>query len=129
VQTRTGDVDDAGTKLQWRIDQATGASILVSVHINSSESAKANGFSVCYKPGDDASKKLAQAISSSNTQFGDKGISGRGDLFVLNKFKGTAVLVEAGFISNPRDLSIMKNNATSVGRDIATGIINYWGSR
>jgi RHS repeat-associated protein len=129
VQTRTGDVDDAGTKLQWRIDQATGASILVSVHINSSESAKANGFSVCYKPGDDSSKKLASSISAANTQFADKGISGRSDLFVLNKFKGTAVLVEAGFISNPRDLSIMKNNAATVGRDIASGIINYWGSR
>ena len=52
-------------------------------------------------------------------------ISERGDLFVLNKYKGTAVLVEAGFISNASDLNTMTTNSEQIGIDIATGIINY----
>ncbi|BDU75470.1 hypothetical protein METESE_04280 [Mesoterricola sediminis] len=129
LMTRTGDVQDAGTQLQWRIDTATGASIFVSIHINSSESAGANGFSVCYKDGDAASKALAQSILASNTQLVGRGLSARSDLYVLNAFKGTAVLVEAGFISNARDLSVLRNGAVAIGRDIAAGIIGYLGGK
>ena len=125
VQTRTGDVEAAGTKLQWRIDQMSGTNVMVSVHVNSNESARANGFSVCYKLGDATGKKLAQAISSSNTKFSNKGLSARSDLYVLNKFKGTAVLVEAGFISNAQDLSVMKGSSLEIGKEIAAGIISY----
>ena len=125
VQTKTGDVEAAGTKLQWRIDQMSGTNVTVSVHVNSNESAQANGFSVCYKLGDATGKKLAQAISSSNTKFSNKGLSARSDLYVLNKFKGTAVLVEAGFISNAQDLSVMKGSSLEIGKEIAAGIISY----
>lgn len=125
VQTRTGDVESAGTKLQWRIDQATGTNVMVSVHVNSSDSSKANGFSVCYKMGEASSKKLAQAISFYNTQFSNKGLFERSDLYILNKFKGAAVLVEAGFISNPQDLLVMKGNSSEIGKEIATGIVCY----
>ena len=125
IMTRTGDVDNAGNKLQWRIDKAVGTDIFVSIHTNSVSSSTANGFSVCYKSGDTNSKSLAQSIQDQNTLFTNRGISERNNLYVLNKYSGTAVLVEVGFISNASDLNLMKNNTSDIGKQIATGIINY----
>ncbi|MCK9271891.1 MAG: N-acetylmuramoyl-L-alanine amidase, partial [Bacteroidales bacterium] len=125
IMTRTGDVLNAGTKLQWRIDKASGAAIFVSIHTNSVSTSSANGFSVCYKSTDANSKSLAQYIQDQNTLFKNRGISERSNLYVLNKFTGTAVLVEVGFISNASDLNIMKSNTSEIGKQIATGIINY----
>jgi RHS repeat-associated protein len=125
TMTRTTDKDNAGEKLKWRIDAADGTDIYVSIHVNSSESKTASGFSVCYKNGNDASKSLAQSILDQNTLFTSRGLSERSDLYVLNNYSGTAVLVEAGFISNDTDLNIMKTNSTQIGTEIATGIINY----
>ncbi len=125
TMTRTGDVENAGTKLQWRIDKAAGTDIFVSIHTNSVGTSSANGFSVCYKSGDANSKILAQSIQDQNTLFKNRGISERGNLYVLNKYSGTAVLVEVGFISNASDLNLMKSNTSEIGKQIATGIINY----
>ena len=125
TMTRTGDVENAGTKLQWRIDKASGTDIFVSIHINSFGKATANGFQVCYKTGDTNSKSLAQSIQNQNTLFTSRGIKPRSNLYVLNKYSGTAVLVEAGFISNTNDLKILKNNTSKIGKQIATGIINF----
>jgi N-acetylmuramoyl-L-alanine amidase len=127
TQTRTGDEKDAGKKLQWRIDKSEGTSIFVSVHVNASSNTDVNGFQVCYKSGDDNSKSLATKINSENTLFTDLGVTARDNLYVLNKFKGTAVLVEAGFISNSSDLNKLKTKSTEIGNSIATGIINYLG--
>lgn len=125
TMTRTGDVENAGIKLQWRIDKAAGTSIFVSIHTNSVSNPTANGFQVCYKSGDTNSKSLAQSIQDQNTLFTNRGISERDNLYVLNKYTGTAVLVEVGFISNSSDLNLMKTNAPEAGKQIATGIINY----
>ena len=124
-QTRDGDVEDAGEKLEWRIDNADDSEIFVSIHTNAVESELANGFQVCYKSGDDDSKNLAQSIQDENSLFKDRGVKERSNLYVLNNFEGTSVLVEAGFISNESDLNILKTKSTEIGQQIATGIINY----
>jgi RHS repeat-associated protein len=126
TMTRTGDKEDAGKKLKWRIDAAEGTDIFVSIHINASKEEVAKGFEVLYKKGDTESKSLAQSIQNENTLFLDRGIKERNNLYVLNEFKGVAVLVEAGFISNASDLETMKTNAEQIGREIATGIMNYF---
>jgi RHS repeat-associated protein len=125
TQTRDDDVEDAGEKLKWRIDNAGDSEIFVSIHTNAFTKESSNGFQVCYKSGDDNSKKLAQSIQGENTLFTDRGVKARSNLYVLNKFKGTSVLVEAGFISNKSDLNILKTKRSEVGQQIATGIINY----
>jgi len=127
--TRTGDVNSAGKKLAWRIDKASGADIFVSIHTNSFSNTSANGFQVCYKTSDTDSKSLAEYIQKENTLFKNKGVTGRSNLYVLNKFSGTAVLVEVGFISNASDLSKLKSNTTKIGGEIANGIINYLTSK
>jgi len=135
TMTRTGDKENAGEKLQWRIDAAEGTDIFVSIHVNASKNETAKGYEVYYKAdktGTDESKllnaeskSLAQSIQDENTLFSDRGIKEGGSLGVLNKFNGVAVLVEAGFISNASDLDIMKTKAEQIGVEIARGIMNY----
>ena len=127
VQTRTGDVTDAGTKLEWRIDKADGCQIFVSIHLNSSLNPDANGFEVFYKSGNEDSKNLASAISGENELFTDRGTTATNSLYLLNHFKGTSVLVEAGFISNKNDLQVLQTNTAQVGGSIAAGIIKFMG--
>ncbi|MCE1190375.1 MAG: N-acetylmuramoyl-L-alanine amidase [Ignavibacteria bacterium] len=125
TMTRTADKVNAGTKFKWRIDAADGTDIFVGIHVNSSESKSAKGFPVCYRKGNDASKSLAESILEQKTLLTDKGLSARIGLYVLNQYSGTAVLVEAGFISNANDLKIMNTNSSQIGTEIGTGIINY----
>ncbi len=124
TQTRDGDVENAGERLQWRVDKADGSDLFVSIHNNASEKESANGFQVFYKKGDENSKSLAESIQGENTLFTDRGVS-EGNYKVLNNFSGTAVLVEAGFISNSSDLQILQTKSTEIGQQIATGIIKH----
>ena len=126
VQTRTGDVEGAGEKLQWRVTKAEGNDIFVSIHLNSNANSSANGFEVYYKPGDNSSKSLAQSIQDKNTLLRSRGIKSA-NYKVLRNFGGTAVLVEVGFISNANDLRIIKANIDKIGTQIASGIIGYLG--
>ncbi len=125
IITRTGDKDKAGKRILWRIDAAKGTDILVSIHSNAFTNASSKGFAVCYKSSSSEGKKLAQAIQDKNTLFFSKGVMAKTDLKLLNKFDGTSVLVEAGFISNTEDLAIMKEKSEKIGEEIAAGILAY----
>lgn len=125
IITRTGDKDKAGKRILWRIDAAKNTDILVSIHSNSFTSAASKGFAVCYKSSSSEGKKLAQSIQDKNTLFFSKGIMAETDKKLLNKFTGTSVLVEAGFISNTEDLAIMKDKSKEIGEEIASGILAY----
>lgn len=125
ILTRDGDIENAGKKLEWRIDAAKGMDIFISIHINSSSNSLAKGFSVCYKLGNEKSKDLANEISKTNSLFKSRGLDPRTDLYVLNRFSGISVLIEAGFISNKEDLDIMTTKADTIGSEIAAGVNNY----
>jgi len=78
-QTRTGDVVNAGTKLQWRLDIGKGADIYASIRIDASTSAKPNGFKFYYNG---SGKDLAETISKANPLFQEHW---RGSVSVLHK--------------------------------------------
>jgi len=122
IQTRTGDVQNAGVRLQWRIDATTGASILVSIHIDSApQNPAANGMTVHHNS---KGKALAESISKSNTILSNRGTK-QSNFFLLRHFQGPAVLVEAGFISNASDRAILQKQSAQIGARIAAGIMNY----
>ena len=125
TQTRTSDIKNVGKRITWRLQKAKGSDILVSIHINSSESDKANGFAVLYNSSNTQSQVLAQSISGSNTIFNNNGIKVRNDLGILKYSGGPSVLVEAGFISNSSDLQKLQNNSKGIGKEIGNGIIKY----
>jgi len=108
TQTRNSDVEDAGTKLKWRIEKGELHSVFISVHINSSSNKKANGMEVYYKTGDESGKNLANSILDQNSLFNNRGVKSTSKLYVLNNFQGVAILIEAGFISNSHLSKIIK---------------------
>ena len=77
------------------------------------------------KKGNDESKTLANSVMDQNTIFSDRGIKSSSKLYVLNNFPGTAILIEAGFISNSNDRTILLNNSNQIGYQIGVGIINF----
>ena len=53
----------------------------------------------------------------------------RPGLYVLKKTNMPAVLVEIGFISNPGDAALMRNNPELFAQGIYNGIVEFTGLR
>ena len=99
--TRNEDVEDAGPRFTWRTKKANenGSDIIVSIHLNSSESETSDGFEVLFRTGDSNSKSLAESIVKENTVFKTRGAIPFANTGVVSdrRFSGPAVIVEAGF--------------------------------
>jgi N-acetylmuramoyl-L-alanine amidase len=83
--------------------KAAGCDVFLSLHLNDFDDDSANGLEVLFRDNDD--KVLAQKLQDTLikiTKMRDRRIKQRTDLAVL-KFKGTAVLIELGFIANDKD--------------------------
>jgi N-acetylmuramoyl-L-alanine amidase len=108
---------------------------LVSVHINAASAETANGFeSFVYKTDGPDSKSVAlQNILHSKLAplWTAKGQRDRGkkkaNYHMVREFKGAAVLVELGFISNKQDSTLLKSSAfrDKNAHAIAEGIAFY----
>ena len=89
------------------IADKSGCDLFISLHMNKFSDAKRRGAQVFYKAGDEKSKLLSNVIQNqlngmeeSEREF----TSLAGDYYVLNKVKCAAVLIECGFLSNPKDM-------------------------
>lgn len=138
--TRTTDVDVYGPnasgvdELGARVNVANrnNSDAFISVHINAFNNPNVGGIATYYYSKTNHDARLAQKIQSqiANTPGfnGDRGIQ-EGNLYVLRHSNMPAVLVELGFISNPREESALKNPQTEqdFANRIANGIVNYFG--
>jgi len=85
------------------------ADMLISIHTNAELGSTSSGAQTFYQPGDEKSKIIAVGIQEElgrllgNTKR--KAVGGR--YFVLEKTHMPAVLVEVGFISNPREARLL----------------------
>ncbi len=102
VTTRRSDVfiplDDRA-----RISNRQQNAIFVSIHFNDCNNKKANGFETFYH--DTEAKQIARNIETSLVRtcaFADRGIK-TARFRVLVKNENPAVLVECGFLSNPKE--------------------------
>ena len=59
------------------------------------------------------------------TGLTNRGVKQRPGLYVLRNTNMPAILVELGFISNPRDASLMANNPQLFARGIYNGILDF----
>ncbi|MCR2044264.1 N-acetylmuramoyl-L-alanine amidase [Anaerosalibacter massiliensis] len=91
----------------------------VSIHVNSSKKTTARGVQVYYYPGSNESQELARNICKSiDINVYEKFLkSGElkvkvlpEDYFILRETECTGVLVEIGFITNPEDNALLKND-------------------
>jgi N-acetylmuramoyl-L-alanine amidase len=137
VMTRTTDRDVtyAGSpdkdELQARanVAQFSNAQLFVSVHINASVNKQANGVSTHWFK--DCDRLLAQEVHCQlvdRTARRDRGTA-RDRFYVLRNTDMPAILVEAGFISNDDEASLLTNEEylQRIAEAIANGMGVYMG--
>lgn len=125
IMTRTDDVllydknsDYQGKKksqdLAKRLEIANSleGAVLVSIHMNAFPEAKYKGLQVYFSPHTESSYTLASAIQNNvkatlspdnerKVKKADK------QIYLLDRFKGTGILIECGFLSNPEEYSLL----------------------
>ncbi len=145
TMTRTDDIKVDGDRLVWRVKKAkeNGATMFVSIHLNSAArevidpvtgkktvvyNNDVRGFTVRYQPGDTRSQELATSIAGAQTVIPlIGGGTGGQDLSVCRNFKSTGpvVLIEAGFVTNTRDVQAIREQTSKIATQIAAGIMSY----
>lgn len=117
---------------RFKIIQENSHAIFVSIHQNKFHDTTQKGAQVFFSPNNNQSKVLADSIQHSfvNTiQPENKRLSKKSgtSIFLLYHSEIPSVLVECGFLSNPTDLTNLKdeNYRTQTAFIIADGIIKY----
>lgn len=121
VMTRTEDIllydknsDYQGKKKsqdlakRLEIANSTENAILISIHMNAFPEAKYKGLQVYFSPNTEASYTLANLIQNNvrvklipdNNRKAKKADE---KIYLLDRFQGTGVLIECGFLSNPEE--------------------------
>jgi N-acetylmuramoyl-L-alanine amidase len=111
-----------------RLAQRVGADLFISIHCNAFDSRE-KGAQLFYDPKSPEGKKLAEAIQTeisrrlANTDRVPLSI----DAFVLRTQQIPAVIVEVGFISNPREEKLLADPGyqRQMAFAIYAGIVNY----
>ena len=91
-------------------------SVFISLHMNKFPQEQYRGLQVFYSDNNPKSQLLAQGIQQSvalhlqpDNQREPKCVSHQ--IFVLDRIQAPAVLIECGFLSNPQELILLKNDA------------------
>ncbi len=107
------------------------ASILVSIHQNSYPEPKYKGTQVFYAP-TGGSQQLAQKIQRAITQNLQPDNTRQAkqipeSVFLMNHVKNTAVLVECGFLTNPEEEQLLRQNGyqCKISLVLAAALMHY----
>lgn len=129
IQTR---VDDTFISLQERCELANSldCNYFISIHANAAESTKANGIEIFHYPNSKAGKELAVDVLYQITKdFPGVNIRGikENSFYVLKNTHMPSILIECGFVTNPKDSMFLKNEDSQVkmATSIAQGIVRH----
>lgn len=118
--------------LERRVEliDASGAELLVSIHVNSIASERWSGGQAFYQEGSEAAKSLAGHIQAAMKEV-LKNTSRQettGDYYIMRETKTVTSLVEVGFISNnnERQLLMQADYQDKVAWAIYVGILRYF---
>lgn len=110
---------------------ASGAELLISVHLNSLSSSRWTGAQVFYQPGSEEAKKLAEMVQGALREVlqNTNRLAAKSDYYVTRESQCPAVIVEAGFISNPAEAKLLRQEEyqDKVAWAIYVGILRYFG--
>lgn len=137
ILTRSKDVFVSLSK-RSTIANSTKSTLFVSVHYNAHVQTDPSGIEVYYyREGSSsrsiASKKLAQSVLSNMitlTGAESRGVK-HGNLHVIRETEMPAILVEGGFITNPKERNKLKEKEylDQIALGIAEGIDKYFNSK
>jgi len=128
----TVEMDTNHKELQRRIDLATKskADILVSIHANKFPDPQYFGAQCFYNPQRPESKLLALLIQEELKNIDSENIREAlpQDLFILRESPMPSVLIEMGFLSNPKDRERLQDPTFQklIAESIKKGIMRYF---
>lgn len=116
-----------------KLIENNSSAVYISIHLNKFTTSAASGTQVFYSANNKKSKVLAQKIQSSIIEMlqkdNDRVIKpGGNNSYLLKKATIPAVIVECGFLSNKRELELLKSDEyqTKISFAIASGILEYY---
>lgn len=120
------------SSLRVRVEDANawGADYFISLHTNASDNSSANGVEAYSYARDTRAWRLGEDIVeaiSVTVGVRDRGMLVRPSLYVLKRTVMPAVLVELGFITNPREAELMSGSPSLYAEGIYRGIVEYTG--
>ncbi len=134
-----GDLDDyKGQKKTYdlknrlRFGEEHADAVFVSIHMNSFPQSSCRGVQIYYSPNTGESEALAEAVKESvfaYLQPENKRETKRAgtSIYILNRIKRPAILIECGFLSNPEECAAL-NDVEYKGRlalTLATAVAEY----
>jgi N-acetylmuramoyl-L-alanine amidase len=140
VMTRTSNDVDISNAERAQIANRVGADLFVRIHCDGAGDPDVNGISTLYPSGNPwvapieaRSKRAAtsvQAAMVAATGAADRGLTGRSDITGFNWSKVPAILVEAGFLSNPVEDKLLSgaDYRAKVAQGIADGVLEHLAS-
>lgn len=145
VMTREKDEmlsEDSGEKtkigdMKMRVEQINKEKPLltVSIHQNSYSDPGIKGPQVFYYETSREGKRLAQEVQESMNRKllpeRPRGIKGNTSYYLLKRSKGTLIIVECGFLTNPEEAALLQKEEyqQKVAQAVADGIESYLSSR
>ena len=114
-----------------KIANESGATILVSIHMNKFEDGKYRGWQTFYSKNSEEGKKLAEKIQTSigeSVQIENKRTALKIEgIKIIDKSKIPAVIVECGFLSNLEECKLLQDETyqEKMAEGIKNGIKNY----
>ncbi|MCI5052939.1 MAG: N-acetylmuramoyl-L-alanine amidase [Simkaniaceae bacterium] len=125
-------------KKRASVANSSKAEAFVSIHFNAAKAKEATGIEVYYYPGKhktrlQESKRMAQSVLTrmvSRTGARNRGVK-KGNFCVIRETKMPAILIEGGFITNPKEGKLIENNKylEKIARGAAEGVDRYFKHR
>ena len=120
------------TSLKARVDDANawGADLFLSLHCNASADTSASGSEALVFSRLGVSYSIAEVLLASLTEatgLRNRGVLVRPGLYVLRRTAMPAVLMELGFITNPSDAALLRDNPRLFAQGLYNGIVRYYG--
>jgi N-acetylmuramoyl-L-alanine amidase len=128
--TRNSDVEPS---LSDRQALARGRAAFVSIHFNSATSSQANGLEVFARRGPsgadtDLQRAVLKTLVPASSLYGVGNRGGKNQNFAVIRGSAPSILVEGGFLSNPKDSALLTNSPEfhlDQARAIAEGVLNF----